>query len=261
MKNLLIYVNPRKDFGEEEKIAIKIQIDNSLDLGWKKEDIMLVTNFPYKYNGVKSLVLENDNYYASFPQTSKINVIIDLFKQKLIKKKIYWYHDLDAYQLNDVSESELNLDETDMYLSDYGRLPKWNTGSIFFKNTAEEIFKWIKYIAYKHDVLEEDALWALTGKHNLLDGERTIWGDGYISKHIREIKNINNRIKKANITYNFNSGNIRSNYAAAIKPIKVAHFHFLNPSEINFFLLGTNKLNVQIVPERLVQIFNKHGVK
>ena len=37
MKNLLIYVNPRKDFGEEEKIAIKIQIDNSLDLGWKKE--------------------------------------------------------------------------------------------------------------------------------------------------------------------------------------------------------------------------------
>lgn len=79
MKNLLIYISPKKDFGDEEKIAIKIQIDNSLDLGWKKEEIMLVTNFPYEHDSVKALQVSDDNYCPFFPQASKINVIVDLF--------------------------------------------------------------------------------------------------------------------------------------------------------------------------------------
>lgn len=42
MKNLLIYINLCKDFDEETKILAKIQIDNSLDLEWEKEDIILM---------------------------------------------------------------------------------------------------------------------------------------------------------------------------------------------------------------------------
>lgn len=54
MKNLLIYIHPdRKFVGEsfssETDVLPKIQIENSLKLGWKKEDILLVTNFPYEY--------------------------------------------------------------------------------------------------------------------------------------------------------------------------------------------------------------------
>ena len=271
MKNLLIYINPRKEFGEEEKTAVKIQIDNSLDLGWKPEDILLVTNFDYEYNGVKSFVVGNENFCIFCPAASKINAIIDLFKQKLVQKgKIYWFHDLDAYQLINIEESELKLDcNTDMFLPDFGRLLRWSTGSIFFKESSQDIFKWTRDIAYKYSTDEERALSILTGQDTRARSMSGHIIKGYTSKDIPGIANINSRIKKANITYNFHSFNVRSNYAAALKPIRVAHFHFIErpenptnprPDQIDFFLRGKNKLEIQIVPDRLVKIFNQYGV-
>ena len=53
MKNLLDYISPDKDLtktkldGEADLLA-KVQIDNSLSLGWKRKDILLVTNFDYE---------------------------------------------------------------------------------------------------------------------------------------------------------------------------------------------------------------------
>lgn len=271
MKNLLIYINPSKYFDDEGKIAIKIQIDNSLDLGWKKEDIMLVTNFPYEYNGVKSLVIPGDNYCIFSPTASKINSIVYLFKEKLIKKgEIYWFHDLDAFQLSWISESELAMDKkTDILIPDFGRLPGWSTGSFLFKYSSEDIFNWTRDLIYKYGTEEESALLILTGHDTPIDYENKIWIKGYTSNEMPEIKDINKRIKKLNISYNFHSFNVRSNYAAAIKPIRVAHFHFMKPvnpenprpDQIDFFLRGINKIGVQIVPERLIKIFHKHGIK
>jgi len=40
MKNLMIYVNPHHEFDEERKVLAKIQIENSLRLGWKSGDIL-----------------------------------------------------------------------------------------------------------------------------------------------------------------------------------------------------------------------------
>src|SRR3989344_7055251 len=274
MKNLLIYIHPSKRFGEEEKTAIKIKIDNSLDLGWKKEDILLVTNFDYKYNNVKAFVVKGENYCTFCPTASKINAIIDLFGQKLIgshgieEDRIYWFHDLDAYQLNYIPESELELDGTDMLLPDFGRKPKWSTGSFFFKNSSRDIFNWVKNIMDIYKIDEEGAFCILTGQ-DYYDWSSLKWIKGHTPEDTPGIKNINERIKKANITYNFHSFNVRSNYAAALKPIRVAHFHFIErpvnpmnpkPDQIDFFLRGINKLGVQIVPERLVKIFNQHGI-
>jgi hypothetical protein len=54
MKNLLIHINPvSKIFSPEHEDLTRIQIDNSLELRWKKEEILLVTNFPYEYRGIK----------------------------------------------------------------------------------------------------------------------------------------------------------------------------------------------------------------
>ncbi len=78
MKNLMLFVHPSKDFLEEQKTSIKIEIDNNLSLGWKREDIILATNFPYEYNGVKSLLVSSDNYCADIsPCVPIINVIVD----------------------------------------------------------------------------------------------------------------------------------------------------------------------------------------
>src|SRR6266404_2452861 len=223
MKNLMIYINPRKDFDEESKITVKIQIDNSLDLGWKTKDILLVTNFNYEYSGVKSIVTPDDNYCTFSSTASKINAIVYLFQKKFIKKgEIYWFHDFDAFQLCEITEQELEFDKkTDLLLPDFGRLPSWSTGSFFFKNSSENIFNWIKDIMYKYEAMEENALSILTGQDTTIDEEDKICVKGYTTHDIPEIKNINERIKKLNISYNLHSFNIRSNYAAAIKPLRV----------------------------------------
>lgn len=266
----MIYINPRKNFDEEGEIAVKIQIDNSLDLGWKKEDILLVTNFFYEYRGIKAFIISDANYCSFVPTASKINAILDLFKQDLIKKGvIYWFHDLDAYQLSDISEAELDFDTEDLLLPDWGRLPKWSTGSFFFKAGSEDIFTWVKETMDKYQIDEEGAFCVLTGLGYMVNYPQSRWIQGYTIKEFPKASNIHQRIKKANITYNFHSFNVRSNYKAALKPLRVAHFHFierpLNPSnprpnQIDFFLRGKNKLEVQFVPERLVKIFRSYGI-
>ncbi|QQG47700.1 MAG: hypothetical protein HY044_01260 [Candidatus Woesebacteria bacterium] len=270
MKNLLIYINPKRDFDDEGKIAVKIQIDNSLDLGWKRQDLLLVTNFAYEYNGVKSFVIGDENFCPFCPAASKINVIINLLERKLIEKgTIYWFHDLDAYQLINFAESELEFDKVDILLPDFGRYPKWSTGSFFFKDSSEDIFNSIKNIMYKYQIDEEKAFCVLTRVSYCCHSPQK-WFKSYPSPKIPLAKNIYERIKKANITYNFHSFNVGSNYVAALKPIRVAHFHFAprpinpgnpRPDQLDFFLRGKNRVGVQILPERLVKIFNRYGVK
>ena len=121
----------------------------------------------------------------------------------------------------------------------------------------------------KHGIDEEFSLWVLTG-HDCHGYKSRSVIKGYTSSDLSGIENINQRIKPANISYCFNSWNIRSNYRNAVKPIRVAHFHFIErpkhmsngkPDQLDFFLRGKNKLDVQILPQRLVKIFNYYGIK
>jgi hypothetical protein len=135
MKNLLIYINPERKFNTENSNYIKIQIDNSLDY-WKKEDILLVTNFPYEYKGVKAVVVPDDLYCQSSPCIIKINVIVYLLENKLLDE-LAWFHDTEAWQ---VAPLDLRLDK-ELGLTDYGWDRKWNGGSIFFQPSTLDIFK------------------------------------------------------------------------------------------------------------------------
>lgn len=270
MKNLLVYVNPQKVFDNEGKIAIKIQIDNSLELGWINKDILLLTNFPYKYKGVKAILVDDGTFCTFCPTVSKINAIIKLMDSGKIKETdVVWFHDLDAFQLTEITQNELDLNEVCILLPDWGRIPRWVTGSFFFNKEAEDIFKKVRAISYKYQVNEEVALQLLTGQFTYIDQVSKQLVINYYSS-MDDIKDTTPKIKRANITYNLHSFNIRSNYKSALKPIRVAHFHFkqrpinpLNarPNEIDFFLRGNNKLGIQIVPERLVRIFRKYGIE
>lgn len=274
MKNLLIYINPRHDFGLEEKITAKIQIDNSLDLGWKRQDLVLVTNFPYEYNAVKAIIVGDENYCASCPATSKINTIVDLFKKGLIEKgKLYWYHDFDVFQNEVITQSEIELElaAADLGLTDKGRMPRWNGGSLFFKEGSRDIFSRAKEIAYKYNTTDEVALMVLA-TNNLLwvtepEPEVTI-GDRIVPANIPGMENAGERIKKINITYNFRGWNIRSTYEMAVKPIRAVQFHPFDPTPypgsmnaLVFFMYGKNKINTVLMPERLIKIFHKHEIR
>ena len=273
MKNLLIYISPKKEFDEETKVTVKIQIDNSLDLGWKKEDIMFFANFPYEYRGIRATFVSDDNFTPFFPPATKINVIVELFKKGVFKEKeLYWFHDFDVFQNYWFSqqEMELELEDADIGLCDKGRMPRWATGSVFFKFSAGDIFSMIKLVSDKYQLNEEPALNAITS-NNLLwathPRPEDIIGNQFVAANIPGSENINQRVKKINIRYNFAGWNIRSCYKMAGGVFKVVHFHPLDNDlsyggmkALDFFMYGKNKINTFLVPERLIKIFNEHGI-
>jgi len=236
MKNLLVYINPRKSFDKENNILAKIQIDNSLNLGWKKEDILLVTNFDYEYRGVKALVIDDKHYCIAHERASKITAIIHLFDKGIIND-LFWLHDMDAFQLLPIEESELGL-EKDVGFTDYGWSTKWNTGSFFFNKNSKDIFEMIRDKVYEHITTEEVALMMLEENNT---------------------NNINDRYQRLNITYNLGVRKIGYNYRIANKPLKVIHFHPAKKHHLDIFLHGKNELNLVLIPDRLIKIFNKYG--
>ena len=229
MKNLLIYFNPQKEFEPEYGELTKIQIDNSLDLGWKKEDIVLSTNFPYEYKGIKAIVVGPGDYEVfDSNKSSKIPVINWLFTNGFIEDELYWFHDHDAFQL---IPFEINL-ETDAAFTLFRQPKIWNAGSFFFKKSAEDIFTDIWYYMNKRKTNEQDAL-------------THMWDNN--------INNINNRYKLMDIAYNMGIYNIRHNLKGAQLPIKVAHFHPHKKHHLNLFR--------DMLPTKLMEIFNKYGIQ
>jgi len=249
MKNLLIYVNP-KGFDPESKKLTKIQIDNSLELGWTPEDIILITDFPYEYNGIKATVVEKG--YCEFDkEASKITTIVHLFDIGFIDNHLYWCHDLDAYQLEQITEDELELEGLDAGFNDYCRAPRWQLGSFFFKKSSEYIFRAmadrikprLDKTGKPHDdgtPLDEVALMELTNNN---------------------FNNINSRIKRLNTRYDFGMRRVDFCYERAVKPLKVLHFHpkskLLNTLAIAMY--GKNRIQKPLMNGRLIRIFNKYG--
>jgi hypothetical protein len=230
----MVYINPSKKFDAESEILIKIQIDNSLDLGWKKEDIILVTNFEYEYGGVKSTMVSDEVYCDFRPLSTKTLAVNHLLENGMINKdELYWVHDLDAYQLEVITEEELELGDKDLGLNDYGWSAKWCLGCYFFKEHAKDIFKLLRDTIYEHKLEDERALVALTR---------------------RNTNNINYRIKTLNITYGLGMRQISHNYEIANKPLRVIHFHLWGKSRSVVPQL------MELVNERFKNILKTHGI-
>lgn len=252
MKNLLIFIsptksfnNPRDDITNDAGVSFKVQIENSLALGWSKDDIMLFTNFNCEYAGVKAIVLDDVAFFERKPSATKINAIIKLFENGTIKDgETYWFHDLDAFQICSNHKLEIDLTNVDMALSDYGWNSRWSTGVIYFKKNAKDIFYLIRDIMYKENIDEERALVYLTENN----------------------EKINIRVKKINKSYNFVPRYIKMTYDAAIKPIKVLHFHPLGEISRNDkrrslqVFNGENELGIRFIPDRLLKLFKYHKV-
>ena len=66
------------------------------------------------------------------------------------------------------------------------------------------------------------------------------------------INGVNNRYKPMNITYNIGIYHIPQNLKIAELPVKVAHFHPHKPRHLALFH--------EIIPERLMKIFNRYGI-
>jgi len=236
MKQVLTYISPDREFNDEHRMAARIQIDNSLSIGWHKEDILIVTNFNYEYNGVKSIVIGDDNYCSIHWPATKVYVLVYLMQKGLIGDDLYWYHDFDCFQFVSFREDEPDLGTADLGLTNYSRMPRLCSASMFFKKTARDIFEQLKK--------EVDQ----TGKDEEMG----------LARMINRDKKLRIRVKHLNITYAFHKFNLRSCINIVDKPIRAAHFH-LTPDKYDFYVRGNNKLNLPLIPERLVKIFHQHG--
>lgn len=249
----MIYISPTGSFDNpshaatnDGSVLIKVQIENSLELGWKLKDIILITNFDFQYGPVKATVIKDIEYFEPFPKASKINAIIKLFEKNLIiRGELYWFHDLDAFQLIPMEDSEIKLGKAFLGLSSYDiynqpqnleenkKNKKWNTGSVFFKKEAEEIFYRIKGIMYDHEPKEEIALTELTNNY----------------------ENIRKRVKELDGTYNFVApmAYLFGMTRKPLEPLRVIHYHPHggHPETIQ---------NITLIPERLEKIFKSHGI-
>ena len=272
MKNLLIYINPNHSFSEEYVTMSKIQIDNSLDLGWKPEDIMMVTNFPYEYKGIKSIVV-GDEYFYTPPSTLKFPAVARMFEDGLIKNDLYWMHDFDSFQLVPLDSDERIIQEMggrDMGLCDYGRRHKVNGGSVFFTNRAGDIFKRIFEVMEKYGIEEERATMLLTNNNESWATKSSITAENqYVPAGISDSELLRNRIMKMNVTYNIWAGNIQGCYRIAFKPLKAIHFYPFyekatrnspHENKIDYFMHGKNIMGKVLMTPRLKKIFNKHGL-
>jgi hypothetical protein len=242
MKNLMVYISPQKEFDEEGKILVKVQIDNSLELGWAREDIVLITNFPHEYNDIKALVLDDDTFCPFKPTVSKINAVLKLFEMGLIEDELYWLHDLDAFQQEKFTEEDVNLGNKDMGVCNYGRVPMWASGTIFFKKSALVLFLAIQKLCYEWQVTEQKGLRYIAGS----------------SVHEEEV-GLGRWVKTMNITFNFNTTNMDSNFRQAEKPIRVIHFH-LTPRFILPFLTTQNRTGRILATERFRKILVRYGI-
>jgi hypothetical protein len=228
LKNLLIYISPDKKFNPEHELMIQVQIDNSLKF-WRKEDIILFTNFPFEYNGIKAIVgpdnLINKSYLTNKRGVinSKVNAIIYLLENKIING-LTWFHDFDSFQLSDLDLPVIN---GDIGVVCYGIYPqnrltplgkdykyRVNFGNFFFKPESLDIFKLLLDKMEKDNLYEEDAMTIL-------------FAENY--------HDISNRVQIMNQTYNIGMRYVRSNIQIAEKPIKIAHFPPHNPKVLKKF--------------------------
>jgi hypothetical protein len=241
----MIYINPAHTFANSKdrnylEEQVKVQIDNSLEF-WKPEDIVFVTNFPYEYNGIKATILD-DGLFCDVPgkaygKATKINVFLHLLRTKQIKE-MWWFHDLDAFQLEPITEAELEMYRLPIGITDYGWFDMLNTGSVFFTKDSDRIFGWVRNTVYKQQIGEEPALEFLT-KQNY----------SYINYYI----------KRLNIAYNFPAcetgiRHLDEVLAKTKFPIKVWHTHPFYHG-VNYIKLNREK---GLLPDRLYKIFQKH---
>ncbi len=256
MKNLLIYIsptgsfdNPRTDLASNDAGPLaKVQIENSLQLGWKPEDILLVTNFPFQYGKVKAIEVTDVEFFDRKPQVSKINAIIKLIESGIISgRELYWFHDFDAFQQEVISEEEIQVGECELGVTEYGGLyfagqRRISTGVLFFRASILPLMKQIKKRAYELQIDEEEAL-------------------GLLMKESTDVKK---QVVVLNHTYNFIGYSLSSTYKKTTKPLKVVHFHPLvgkrklhTDNALRFFR-GDNPLKIALVSDKVVKLLKYH---
>ena len=133
----------------------KAQIDWSIHLGWKKEDIIIGTNFDFEYNGVKNHHLTDVCTYSGY--NNFWYGALELMKSGVLDED-YWLHDQDSWPARKFSFP--NFDGV-IGGCEYQENPYWNCSTVYFKKTSQFLLEYIVYFMkeYPNVPISSDEEW------------------------------------------------------------------------------------------------------
>lgn len=231
MKNFMVAninkeSNSRYSFDNLD-VLLKAQVDNSLDLGWNIDDIILIANFDYEFMGVKSIKTKLNTTCLT---GSKMFSIKWLFENTDIDEVIF-AHDLDCWQNVWFSEPEF----ADVGIARYSS-KKFNGGSLFWRRSALDIVNLVvETIIDKGEVREEPTLNKILKSNEYTD-----------------------RVTVVNNTFNVGCSGFVKRYNRSIKPIHVCHFHPYNTIAWETHALDRNKIDEVAITVRLERLLRKY---
>jgi len=239
MKNLYIYLSNNENpcFSLESENLAKVQIENSLRLGWKLDDIVFITNFNFSYMGVNAINIDSPlcSWHA---KANKVWAIVHMFENDMINDDMF-FHDLDAFQIDSFLDVPDDIEDFDFAFPDYGHREKYNTGIIFFKPQSRDLFVDLKAFMIKNASRDEEE--GLMGMFDMGKNEKYI-----------------DRFKILDIRYNIGKHYTERKFTEAIAPVMIAHFHPTKQNNYNFYCLGENELKTPIINKELSALIKKH---
>jgi hypothetical protein len=294
MQNVFVWIKPPDKGGykwrytqDHERIHnyLKLQIHNSLDMGWDKEDIVPITNFPFEHMGVKSHELSmNICSWSSF--ANRMIAVNEMIKKGVINDN-FWVHDLDAYQLVpfDFPEECRGVSFTRHAL----RRIKPQGASVFYRKDCYDLVDAMEKTIKIFKVSKEESFFPnLISKAGIKSAIRyrerekqlTILIDEFVvetKKQEKTLKKITTKrdknllfadaseiyfgkfIDRFNwLNWEYNLCHARmfdAKYKKANKPIKVAHCKLENKSQVDCFYGGINKSKINVISDRLEELF------
>jgi hypothetical protein len=239
MKNLMLYVTERGGFGLDGiRRNLDLQVDNSLELGWRPGDLLVYTNFPFSRHGVRAIEVLPGKRPRTARMTSfhKTQVLLHAL-DRLEAGETLWYHDADAYQLQPFSGSPAPGRDLAACLYSTRQRLLIQGGSMFLASGARPLFAGVmELLVHNRYRKDEFALTDLTGRPEFLD-----------------------RFAALDYSYNLGDTDFELRYQLAERPVKVAHFHLERGEHRRKFLDGANSLGVFPLGERFERLLQRHG--
>jgi hypothetical protein len=210
----------------------KAQVDNAINLGWDRKDIVICTNLDFTYKGITIIKLTEECKFNKY--FNKQFGIWELLRDNHITEP-FWFHDFDDWALCKFEFPEFI---GDIGMCKYIDNSQWNTGSIFVKPSSIDIWELIV------NFMKENK------QHPAVNNK----GDENIVNMVYHMyPEIQYRFMHLNNQYNVGCTQFDMRYESAHKPIHVGAF---KPSEERMKLF----IEKDLVSAELINVFNKHKI-
>ena len=236
MKNVYIYNVVEDNIRYDNELLLnyfRAQVDNSLRFGWKKEDIIIGTNFDFEHNGVKNIKLENICTTNIF--NNKWYGMLELMNNGYIDDD-FWFHDQDSWQVSKVEFPEF---VGEIGGCTYVYTPEWNTCSMFLKQTSVSI---VEYIVEFMKINDNTNFYSDENYISLLRGGSPI--QDYLTT-------LNNK-------FNVGLTHMEKRYQAAEKPVCALGFQPHVQSSWDVFIEGKNDLDLKLIDNEMIKLFKTY---